>query len=88
MSNYPAGADRCPHAPWNKEEELQGESVPLFDYLLDDVEMSKEAANLLQKFSKNRIIAVQNLKVLATEYKELYKIIDLLAEPEILLEDE
>ena len=87
MSNYPAGAENCPHAPWNKEE-MQGESVPLFDYIINSVEMSKEANRLLQKFDKNRINAVKQLNVLATEYKELHKIINLLAEPEIFLEDE
>ncbi len=87
MSNYPPGADICPHAPWNKEE-MQGESVPLFDYIINSVEMSKDANFLLQCFDKRRIIAVSQLKVLATEYKELHKIINLLAEPEIFLEDE
>ena len=124
MSNYPAGAD-CSNAPWNKEE-LQGESVPLFDYIIDSVEMSKEANLLLQDFDKKRIIAVKQLKILASEIetiqetiqilesvrsltrhgsqkitlaiknlrnlidgkKELFGIINLLAEPEIFLEDE
>lgn len=124
MSNYPAGAD-CSNAPWNKEE-MQGESVPLFDYIINSVEMSKEANLLLQDFDKKRIIAVKQLKILASEIetiqetiqllesvrsltrygaqkitlaiknlrnlidakKELFGIINLLAEPEIFLEDE
>ena len=49
MSNYPAGAEYDRNAPWNKEEELQGEDVPLFDYLINTYELPYDVSKALQQ---------------------------------------
>jgi len=77
MSNYPVGAENNPHAPFNKEE-LQGETIGLFEYL-ENLEIPYEVRCELKKFKENRIKAILLIKD--------YKIKQLLSEPQIFIEE-
>jgi hypothetical protein len=67
MSNYPAGAENDPHAPFNRKE-LQGQEIGLFEYL-ENLEMPYEVRKELQKFEENRIKTIKALKIMEQTFK-------------------
>lgn len=96
MSNYPAGAKNDSNAPYNKEQQLQGETIGLFEYL-ENLEMPYQVRCELKSFDKNRITAYQFLTILSSNLSvldnrqiklEIVKIKRLVLEPQIFIENE
>ena len=95
MNNYPLGAEHDPNAPFNKEE-LQGETIGLFEYL-ENLEMPYEIRCELQTFKFNLQLAKKSLIHIEIDYSEdgrieasklVLMIQRLLIEPQIFIENE
>ena len=89
MSNYPLGAEHDSNAPFNKEEQLQGYEIGLFEYL-ENLEMPYEVRCKLKNFINNRQVAMLMLKdkINQTYSKFDLDIARLLVEPQIFIENE
>ena len=96
MSNYPAGAENDKNAPYNKEEQLQGETIGLFEYL-ENLEMPYEVRSELQAYQRNIISCNMMLMVLQNNISilsnrdvkiEISKAKRKLSEPQIFIKNE
>jgi hypothetical protein len=93
MSNYPLGAEHDSSAPFNREE-LQGETIGLFEYL-ENLEMPYSVRCELKSFDENRNLAIKTLLALNNDFKKgirntnLHRlIIKYISEPQIFIENE
>lgn len=96
MSNYPAGAENDKNAPYNKEEQLQGETIGLFEYL-ENLEMPYTIRCELLTLEFNLKLAEESLDHIEKDFREdgrveasklVLNIKKLISEPQIFIENE
>ncbi len=84
MSNYPFGAEHDSNAPYNKEEQLNGYTIGLFEYL-ENLEMPYSVRCEFKKFIENHETAL--MMIIGNNDPFIRTLKKLLSEPQIFIKE-